>query len=86
MKLAGRILWHSNLRISLSAYPLRLKANVDLNSHFYRLDPKRVRVSSPDHGWNAMICTFRARSPSDLACGLCQPGRRDREFFYYVNE
>ena len=46
MKLSGRILWHSNLRISLSAYPLRLKANVDLSSRFYRLDPKRVRVSS----------------------------------------
>jgi hypothetical protein len=86
MKLAERILWHSNLRISLSAYPLRLKANVDLSSRLYRLDPKRVRVSSPDHGWNAMICTFRARSPSDLACGLCQRAGRDRKSFYYVNE
>jgi hypothetical protein len=47
MKLAGRILWRSNLRISLLADALRLKANADLNSRFYRLDPERVRVRSP---------------------------------------
>jgi hypothetical protein len=47
MKLVGRIIWHSNLRISLLAYSLRLKANVDLKSRFYRLDPERVRVRSP---------------------------------------
>jgi hypothetical protein len=47
MKLAGRILWHSNLQISLLANSLRLKANIDLNSHFCRLDPERVRVRSP---------------------------------------
>jgi hypothetical protein len=47
MKLGERILWHSNLQISLLAYSLRLKANVDLNSRFYRLDPERVHVPSP---------------------------------------
>jgi hypothetical protein len=47
MKLAGSILWHSNLQISLSVSPLRLKANVDLSSRFYHLDPERVRVPSP---------------------------------------
>jgi len=52
------ILRHSNLRTSLTAAPLRLKANVNLSSGSYRLDPARRRVPSPGHGWNAMICAF----------------------------
>jgi DNA modification methylase len=39
-------------------YPLRFKANVDLNSRFRSLDPERVRVLSPCHGWNARICAL----------------------------
>ena len=51
--------WHSSLQISLSAFPLRLKANVNLNSRFHRLDPERARLPSSGHGWNAMICALR---------------------------